>query len=186
MMETLPLLACLVEPSPVVELHRAFTSAKLSERESFDFNPHHQKIRLFLDDLSLHPCHDVLNKNKVTPCRCLAGIVIGEGLKDKVVVALLKHEFYSGIQMHQELLLPAKVGTNWMNEIYNQLELEEPPGMKDIKWIELYSKIGKYVPPEKKALWKYYHTDPGTVRKDKVSMQAKQSRKQRKERSTTK
>jgi hypothetical protein len=99
---------------------------------------------------------------------------------------LLKHEFYGGIQTHQELLLPAKVGTNWMNEIYNQLELEEPPGMKDIKWIELYSKIGKYVPPEKKALWKYYHTDPGTVRKDKVSMQAKQSRKQRKERSTTK
>jgi hypothetical protein len=99
---------------------------------------------------------------------------------------LLKHEFYGGLQTQQELLLPAKVGTKWMNDIYNETEIEEAPGMKDIKWIELFSKIGKYVPEEKKALWAPYHTDPGAVRKEKVNLQSKQSKRQRKERTTTK
>jgi hypothetical protein len=89
-MPEMPLLPgpCPVEPHPVIALHRVYTSAKLKDRESFDFHPHEQKIRLFLDNLQLHACPDILNKNKVTTCRCLAGIVIGEELKNTVVLTL--------------------------------------------------------------------------------------------------
>jgi hypothetical protein len=98
---------------------------------------------------------------------------------------LLKKEFFGAVESSQRILLPIHEGTKWMNSHYNETELDEGPGMKDIKWVELYSKIGKYVPPEKKALWKYYNEDPGAVRKDKVKSQSKQSKKQRNERTVT-
>jgi hypothetical protein len=55
-----------------------------------------------------------------------------------------------------------------------------------IKWIELFSKIGKYAPREKKAMWIYYHTAPGSIFKERVTLPSKQSKKKRKERATTK
>jgi hypothetical protein len=98
---------------------------------------------------------------------------------------LLKKEFVGGVESGQRILLPIHNGTKWMNNHYNETEIDEAPGMKDIKWVELYSKIGKYVPKEKKALWKYYNEDPGAVRKAKVKSQSKQSKKQRNERTVT-
>jgi hypothetical protein len=104
---------------------------------------------------------------------------------DSDPTVLVKHEFFGGIESRQTILLPKHNDTKWMNSHYTESEIEDPPGMKDIKWVELYSKIGKYVPENKRREWYPYHIDPGTVRKDLVKNQAKQSKKQRKERTVT-
>jgi hypothetical protein len=98
---------------------------------------------------------------------------------------LLKQEYHGGPTTSQSILLPIHNGTNWMNSHYRETKIETAPGMKDIKWVELYSKIGKYVPEEKKKEWYCYHTDPGLVRKEKVKRQSKESKRQRKERTVT-
>jgi hypothetical protein len=106
-------------------------------------------------------------------------------INDTAPTTLVKHEFFGALPTMQEILLPVHSGTKWMNAHYNESKIDEPPGMKDIKWVELYSKIAKYVPKEKREEWYYYHTDPGTIRKEKVKNQSKASKRQRKERTVT-
>ena len=59
-------------------------------------------------------------------------------------------------------------------------------GMKDIKWVELYDKWGPLIPEEYKQQWKFYNTDPGKERRDKVKANKKKSKEQRVARTTTK
>jgi hypothetical protein len=99
---------------------------------------------------------------------------------------LIKEEFYGGVKTTQRILKEyIDNNEHWPKQHYTQLDSEEAPGIKDIKWVELYSKPGKFVPPEKKLLWKYYNTDPGKVRVKNVRNQSKESKLQRKMRTTT-
>jgi hypothetical protein len=66
-----------------------------------------------------------------------------------------------------------------------QPETIQPVGLQDIKWKELYSKWGHYVPQEKKQQWRYYNEAPPKDKIDAVAKQNKQARQQRKQRTRT-
>ena len=59
---------------------------------------------------------------------------------------------------------------------------ENPPGIKDIKWVELYTKYRKFIPQEKQQQWKYYREDPGLQKKQAVKKHSKAERELRKKR----
>jgi hypothetical protein len=70
------------------------------------------------------------------------------------------------------------------------LTLEEPPSIPpveilDIKWVELYDKWGKFIPLDKKTEWRYYHEDPGPVRRKAIKSNTKAAKLARKGRTRT-
>jgi hypothetical protein len=60
-----------------------------------------------------------------------------------------------------------------------------PPGMPDIKWVELHDKWRPLVPREEHHKWKYFLNDPGPEVRQKVKTHSKKSRTDRKDRSRT-
>ena len=52
----------------------------------------------------------------------------------------------------------------------------EPPGIRDIKRIELFDKYGPLIPDEYKSKWKYYSEDPGIEIRKRVTSDKKISK----------
>jgi hypothetical protein len=57
-----------------------------------------------------------------------------------------------------------------------QLSTMVPPGLPDIKWNELYSKWGKFVPENRKHGLKYYVEKPPMELKKKIAAQSAQAK----------
>lgn len=58
-----------------------------------------------------------------------------------------------------------------------------PPGLPDIKWLELYSKWGRFVPQDRKSGLKYFVEEPPKEIKERIKKQSKASRDARSKRS---
>jgi hypothetical protein len=58
-------------------------------------------------------------------------------------------------------------------------------GLPDIKWKELHSKWGKYVPEDKKQQWRYYNEAPPKEKIAAVAKHSKDARLQRKDQTRT-
>ena len=63
------------------------------------------------------------------------------------------------------------------------LTVSEPPGLPDIKWVELYSKWGRFIPAEEKLKFKYYCEKPPKMVAAEVKKQSKEARSNRQSRS---
>ena len=81
------------------------------------------------------------------------------------------------------------VKRNWIGKDYcpngTRPEVLQHPGMKDIKYKELYDKWRPLIPVEKRAQYKYYNEDPGDEIRGKVKTQSKEAKTARKNRSAT-
>ena len=94
---------------------------------------------------------------------------------------MLKQASVSGPVVEETIVtgqLPAEVRPN--------PKMIEPKEIADIKWVELYDKWGKLVPPAKKKEWKYFNEDPGPVRRGKVKAERNKAKALRSQRSATK
>ncbi|CAB9497864.1 expressed unknown protein [Seminavis robusta] len=60
-----------------------------------------------------------------------------------------------------------------------------PPGIADIKWVELYDKWRPLIPPESRTI-KWFNEDPGLERRNKVSSNSEAARATRAARTKTK
>jgi hypothetical protein len=81
---------------------------------------------------------------------------------------------------------PVYHGTNvnWRKTMMT-MDVSIPPGLPDIKWVELYSKWGRFIPEEIKPQFKYYHDKPSKVIAAEVKKQARQAKEGRKSRGRT-
>jgi len=92
---------------------------------------------------------------------------------------------YDGSEVSTQQL----VKRNWIKKDWCPRE-ERPaqlqhPGMKDIKYKELYDKWRPLIPFEKRKEYKYYNDDPGDEIRGKVKTETKASKAARKSRSAT-
>jgi len=92
-------------------------------------------------------------------------------------------EHNGGASTVQKLVKPAFLNTDWSRIC--KPEMMKPPGMKDIKWKELFDKWKPLIPLEKRKEYRYYNEDPGKERRDNVKGNTKASKKARKERTAT-
>jgi len=93
-------------------------------------------------------------------------------------------EFHGAPEVIQQL-----VKRNWKNKDWfplgTQPEQLQHPGMKDIKYKELYDKWRPLIPVEKRKEYKCYNDDPGDEMRGKVKKESKESKAARKNRSAT-
>ena len=81
----------------------------------------------------------------------------------------------------QVLVLPEFQEIDWAPLF--QLDVVPPPGLPDIKWNELYSKWGRFIPEDKKAGLSYYSQEPPATIKKKIAAQRAQAKSAREKRS---
>ena len=82
-----------------------------------------------------------------------------------------------------------------VKDVYHDVDVEfwreqqatpiPPVGLPDIKWKELHSKWGPFVPQEKRQQWRYYHEAPPKEKLAEVSKHSKKARLQRSKRTRT-
>ena len=65
------------------------------------------------------------------------------------------------------------------------LTVSVPPGLPDIKWVELYSKWGRFIPQEVKKQFKYYSGKPPKLVQAEVKKQSQAAKKNRQTRGRT-
>ena len=82
---------------------------------------------------------------------------------------------------HQVLVLPEYRDVDWRPLF--KLEIVPAPGLPDIKWNELYSKWGKFVPEDKKQGLSYFVEEPPATVKRKIAAQRAQAKSAREKRS---
>ena len=83
--------------------------------------------------------------------------------------------------LRQQLVLPQFRDVDWRH--YFQLEKLKPPGLPDIKWNELYSKWGQFIPEDRKHGLKYYIEKPPASLKRAIAAQSAQAKAARAKRS---
>ena len=81
----------------------------------------------------------------------------------------------------QKLVLPPLQEVDWRPLFV--LKQLKPPGLPDIKWNELYSKWGRFVPEERKKGLKYFAEKPPETLKRSIAAQSAAARKARAQRS---
>ena len=81
----------------------------------------------------------------------------------------------------QSLVLKQYQDVDWKPLL--SLEVLPAPGLPDIKWNELYAKWGRFIPADKKAVFKYYSTAPPATIKKKIAEQSAMAKKAREKRS---
>ena len=86
---------------------------------------------------------------------------------------------------HDYVVKKKYVGKKWAVNLHEEILPLEAIGMKDLKWVTLYDKWRPLVPHEKRAEFKFYHTDPGVERRANIKENKKQSAELRKNRSIT-
>jgi hypothetical protein len=86
---------------------------------------------------------------------------------------------------HDYVVKKKYVGKKWAANLHEEILPLEAVGMKDIKWVTLYDKWRPLVPHDKRATFKYYHTDPGPQRRANIKENKKLSAELRKNRSVT-
>ena len=94
---------------------------------------------------------------------------------------MIIQEYNGAPKERQVLVLEAFRDNDWTEHFI--LETVDPPGLPDIKWNELYSKWGRFVPQHRKHGLVYYCNKPPPSVKKKIEEQAKAAREQRKQRS---
>jgi hypothetical protein len=84
------------------------------------------------------------------------------------------------------VVLPVYQGdnVNWRKTMMT-MDVSLPPGLPDIKWVELYSKWGRFIPEEVKPLFKYYYDKPPKIVAAEVKRQAKEAQRSRQSRGRT-
>jgi hypothetical protein len=86
-------------------------------------------------------------------------------------------------EVAQNLVKVAFRSTNWTAEDKPAGIL--PPGIQDIKWIELWKKWRPLVPEAKRAEFEFYNSEPTKETIAAVKQHTKESKKNRKDRSRT-
>lgn len=77
--------------------------------------------------------------------------------------------------MEKQLLVKEPFrNTEWSSSL--ELKTLLPPGLQDIKWLELYSKWGKFVPEDRKQGLKYYVNEPPKELKNNIRKQAREAK----------
>ena len=95
--------------------------------------------------------------------------------------AMIIQEFAGAPPSRQILVKKAFREADW-TKLFDLQELT-PPGLPDIKWNELYSKWGRFVPEHRKSGLKYYLERPPQAVKDAIKEQSAQEKAARKKRS---
>ena len=95
--------------------------------------------------------------------------------------AITLQEYAGAAAVRQELVLKAFQTVDWRPLF--QLEVLKAPGLPDIKWNELYSKWGRFIPEDRKIGLKYYVQEPPLSVKKKIAQQTAEARRARDKRS---
>ena len=95
--------------------------------------------------------------------------------------AMLVQEYSGAPAVRQQLVLEDYCDMDW-KQLF-KLQSLTPPGLPDIKWNELYSKWGKFVPEDRKAGLKYYTEKPPASLKKAIAQQSAQAKAARAKRS---
>jgi len=98
--------------------------------------------------------------------------------------ALQVQEHWGAPVVKQDVVKKECVSTDWGN-ISNMPDVLKHPGMKDIKYKELYDKWRPLIPIEKRKEYKYYNEEPGEVIRGKVKANTKQAKATRSSRTAT-
>lgn len=95
---------------------------------------------------------------------------------------IMIQEYDGQEKIRQEIVLKAfqGPGIDW-NPLF-KLEVVPPPGLPDIKWNELYSKWGRFVPEDRKQGLIYYINKPPPSLKKRIEEQAREARAHRSKR----
>lgn len=103
---------------------------------------------------------ELIKKNHVFSCNCLQPFT------------LHVQEHWGAPVVKQTIVKEHSLSTDWGN-IANKPDMLEPPGMKDIKYKELYDKWRPLIPTEKRNQYKYYKDEPGEAIRGKVKANTK-------------
>ena len=89
-------------------------------------------------------------------------------------------------EVEMVVVLPNKQGDDidW-RQAMKTLEISTPPGLPDIKWLELYAKWGKFVPLDVKKTFKYYTEKPPKMLEAEIRANSKAAKSTRQNRSRT-
>lgn len=94
---------------------------------------------------------------------------------------MMMQEYAGATVQQQELVRMQYQNVDWKPLF--KLEMLPPIGLPDIKWNELYSKWGRFVPEDKKSGLKFYIMKPPETVKQKIAEQSAEARKAREKRS---
>ena len=86
--------------------------------------------------------------------------------------ALQAQEYWDAPITKQKIVKKHSISTDWSNP-NNKPEVLQHPGMKDIKYKELYDKWRPLIPIHKREEYKYYKDDPGEEIRGKVKANTK-------------
>ncbi len=86
--------------------------------------------------------------------------------------ALQIQEYWGAPVVRQDVVKKHSIETDWGNAS-NMPEILQQPGMKDIKYKELYDKWRPLIPIEKRNEYKYYKDEPGEEIRGKVKANTK-------------
>jgi hypothetical protein len=89
---------------------------------------------------------------------------------------------YSGAEPVRQLLVKKEFQDKDWKPLFN-LSLLTPPGLPDIKWNELYSKWGRFVPEDRKSGLKYFVEKPPESLKKAIAEQSAEAKAARAKRS---